>query len=123
MTEWHKYVAVQYPPAKYDNTNHKLTKPKGYSAHIIKAAPKPASTWAIPKMDSPGPGSYNAPESIEKQRWGKVKGQIKQTYFPPAFTDKAKKMTAFVPGSGHYKQMEAGKDKVARDVNFKYSRH
>ena len=123
MTDWHKYVAVQYPPAKYDTTKTSLTRPKVYATHIVKAAPKPASTWAIPKMDSPGPGSYNAPESMKSSQWASVKGQSKQTYFPPAFTDKAKKMTAFVPGCGHYKNMETAKDKVFKDTNFKYSRH
>lgn len=56
-------------------------------------------------------------------QWGKVKGQSKQTWFPPTFTDKHKAMLKHVPGSGHYKELEASKDKVARDTNFMYKRH
>ena len=66
FTEQTKWVATQYPPAKYDNTNMKVVKPKHFAAHIGKPEPKPTSTWVIPKESSPGPGSYNVPEAMEK---------------------------------------------------------
>lgn len=74
FTEQIKWVATQYPPAKYDNFNVVLVKPKKFAAHIGKPEPKPASTWVIPKESSPGPGSYNAPEAMQNAQWGKVKG-------------------------------------------------
>ena len=76
FTEHTKWIAQQYPPARYDNTNVKLVKPKTYAAKIDKLAPdsKATSTWVIPKESSPGPGSYNTPEAIKLQLWGKVKG-------------------------------------------------
>lgn len=123
FTEHKKWLALQVPPAKYNNTNLRWTKPKTYSAHVVKAEPKTGSTWVIPKQDGPGPGSYGVEQAIKESQWAKVKGQSKQTWFPPTFTDKAKEMLKHVPGSGHYKQLETGKDKVARDVNFMYKRH
>ena len=51
-------------PAKYDNTNMRWVKPRHFAATIGKAAPKPASTWVIPKEAGPGPGSYNTPEAM-----------------------------------------------------------
>ena len=30
-------------------------------------------TWKIPKMDEPGPGSYQVEEAIKKSQWAKVK--------------------------------------------------
>ena len=125
FTEHKKWVALQYPPAKYDNTNMKIVKPKTYAAKIDKLAPdsKATSTWVIPKESSPGPGSYNTPEAIKIAQWGKVKGQIKQTYHPPNFTDKHKKMLGHVPGAGTYKSMETAKDKAGKDPAFMYKRH
>ena len=65
---------MQVPPAKYNNTNLKWTKPKTYSAHVVKAEPKAASTWVIAKQDGPGPGSYGIEQAIKTSQWGKVKG-------------------------------------------------
>ena len=59
-------------------------------------------------MDGPGPGSYNEFDAVKKTQFAKAKGQSKQTYYPLTFTDKHKKMLAHIPGSGHYKNMEAG---------------
>ena len=123
FTEQSKWVATQYPPAKYDNTNMKVVKPKHFAAHIGKPEPKPTSTWVIPKEASPGPGSYNVPEAMEKGTWGKVKGQFKQTYHPPSFTQKHTKMLSHVPGVGAHKLLETAKDKVGKDTNFRYQRH
>ena len=44
-TDHKKWVAQQYPPAKYDNTNMKIVKPKHFAAHIGKPDPKGASSW------------------------------------------------------------------------------
>ena len=66
FTEHKKWLANQVPPAKYNNQNVKLVKPKTFSTHIAKAAPKAASTWAIPKCSEPGPGSYETSEAIVK---------------------------------------------------------
>ena len=124
FTDHKKWVASFVPPAKYNNTNVRWTKPKAFSCHIGKPeVAKGTSSWVIPKMDAPGPGAYNVPEAIKTAQWGKVKGQSKQTYFPMTFTDKHKKMFSHVPGSGHYKQVETATDRVAKDTNFKYKRH
>ena len=45
FTDHKKWLGVQVPPAKYDNTNVKLVKPKIFSTHMPKAQPKPAQTW------------------------------------------------------------------------------
>lgn len=61
-----KWLASQVPAAKYNNTNVKLTKPRtlGFNFNGSVMKPKsPSQTWVIPKMNEPGPGSYNAPES------------------------------------------------------------
>ena len=124
FTEHKKWLAVQVPPAKYVNTNVKLTKPRIFTLNIGKPdVPKGTSQWQIPKMDGPGPGSYNVPESIKNAQWGKIKGNPKQTNFPPTFTDRAKKMLAHVPGSGHYKNAEAAKDKSSKDAKLVLKRH
>lgn len=122
FTEHKKWLAVQVPPAKYQITNVKLTKPKTYSAHIVKPEPKTGSSWVIPKQDGPGPGSYKVEEAIKFQ-WAKVKGNSRQTWEPPCFTDKAKDMLKHVPGSGHYKQLETAQNKVCKDKSFIFKRH
>ena len=54
-----KWLAMQYPPAKYDNTNHKITKPRVLGMSWGKEpTPKSTQAWVIPKVDEPGPGSY-----------------------------------------------------------------
>jgi len=101
------WLASQVPPAKYDNSNLKLTKPRlrGFSfrGNPTTADSTTKSLWIIPKMNEPGPGSYNAPEAQTKAQWAKVKGTSRQTSNPPCFTDAHKKRFAHVPGSGHYK--------------------
>ena len=101
----------------------KWTKPKLFAGHIGKPTPKAASTWVIPKMDGPGPGSYNEEEALRATQWGRVLGQSKQTSFPLSFTERHKKMFAHVPGSGHYKALDTAELKAAKDTNFKYKRH
>jgi len=59
FTDHQKWLAHQVPPARYDVTNVKMTKPRLFSTHIKKADPKPAASFGVPKMDGPGPGSYN----------------------------------------------------------------
>ena len=66
FTEHKKWLANQVPPAKYNNQNVKLVKPKIFSTHIAKVDKKAASSWAIPKMNDPGPGSYDTSEAIVK---------------------------------------------------------
>ena len=48
FTEHVKWVAKQYPPAKYNNTNMKLVKPRIQARGFSKAemsSPKPTSSW------------------------------------------------------------------------------
>lgn len=87
------------------------------------STPAGTQAWVIPKVDQPGPGSYKVAESITNGLWGKIKGTTKKSENPPSFTDRHKKMLAFIPGPGHNKIAEAGKDKAAKDINFKYKRH
>ena len=61
-----KWLATKVPPAKYNNQNVKLVKPKIFSTHITKVDKKAVSTWQIPKMSDPGPGSYETTEAIVK---------------------------------------------------------
>ena len=70
-----------------------------------------------------GPGSYNVPEAITNGQWAKIKGTTKKSEFPKAFTDRHKHMLSHVPGPGGHKLDEAGKDKVAKDVNHTFKRH
>ena len=119
FTDHKKWVASFVPAAKYNNTNVKLTKPRTLGMGFGKVdTPKGTQSWVIPKMDQPGPGSYNVPESITNSQWAKIKGTAKKSAFPMSFVDRHKKMFAHVPGSGHYKNAEHGGLKVAKDVNF-----
>lgn len=124
FTEHKKWLAMQVPPARYANTNVKLTKPRTLGMSFGKpSTPKGSSSWVIPKMADPGPGSYNVSEAITTSQWAKIKGTTKKSAFPVCFTDRQKAMSAGVPGPGHNKTCEAAKDKVAKDVNFTYKRH
>ena len=103
--------------------NVKWTKPKTLGMGFGKPLePVGSQTWVIPKCGDPGPGSYNAPEAIKQGQWGKVKGTTKKSEFPVCFTDRQKKMLGFVPGPGHNKSAESGKDRVAKDINYTFKR-
>lgn len=52
------------PGAKYNNMNTKLTKPRINCASLGKPEPKTTSSWVIPKMNGPGPGSYDTEKAI-----------------------------------------------------------
>ena len=70
-----KWLTAQYPPAKYNNTNLKHTKPTVFAAKIMKPEqPKMPTSWAIQKDKSPGPGSYDTATAMRETQWGKVKG-------------------------------------------------
>ena len=43
---------------------------------------EPEKTWKIPKMDEPGPGSYQVEEAIKKSQWAKIKGHARMKVHP-----------------------------------------
>ena len=114
---------MQVPPAKYANTNVKLTKPKTLGMSFGKPmTPKGTQQWVIPKTSEPGPGTYNVPEAIKQAQWAKIKGATKKSEYPACFTDRQKKMLSYVPGPGHNKNTETAKDKVSKDIKFTFKR-
>ena len=111
-------------PKKDYNPNFKHVKPRLKSANFAsRNDEKPTSTWIIPKEDAPGPGSYNTSEAIVKQQWGQIKGQFKQGDFPLSFIKQRIKQFEHVPGSGHYKTLEAAEKKASQDKRYVYQRH
>ena len=78
-------------------------KPRSLAAKIIKPLSK--ESWQIPKMDGPGPGTYDIATSIKNAQWGAVKGPIKQSEALQCFTEKHSKLYKFIPGSGHYQNV------------------
>ena len=123
FTEHKQWVARQYPPAKYNNTNHKLTKPRGLAATMGRPPQKESQSWVIPKSADPGPGSYKVEEAFVQQQWGKVRGQARQTFFPKTFTDQHKMQYKDIPGSGHYKNLEKADKIIQKPTEFQYKRH
>lgn len=86
-------------------------------------SPKGKSAWMIPKSDDPGPGSYNTPEAIQNQQWAKIHGTTKKNAKPLCFTDRHRNMLKHVPGPGHNKMANVGKDKISKDPNLTVKRH
>ena len=86
-----------------------MVKPTIPATQILRPNSKPS--WQIPKMDGPGPGSYDVPKAIKESQWALVKGPIKSTQAKTCFTERHSKVYKYIPGSGHYKNLD-NHDKV-----------
>ena len=69
-------------------------------------------------MDGPGPGSYDTPKAIISTQWGKIKGPINQTEKAPCFTDRIRNSKKWVPGVGHYKNVDNHAKTLHKDREF-----
>ena len=74
FTEESKWHSMQTPFAKYDR-KFELTTTRPFTKIIHKAtSPISASTWKIPKLDNPGPGSYDYEGAFSKTQENSLTG-------------------------------------------------
>lgn len=65
FTDTSRWHSLQTPTAKYNPSRAQpFVKPRGLASHIIR--PQTKEPWQIPKMDGPGPGSYDTPAAIKQ---------------------------------------------------------
>jgi hypothetical protein len=108
----------QSPSAKYQLEKPlEIVKPKVFATKIHKPLSK--DSWQIPKMDGPGPGSYETTKAITETQWGNVTGFTKQMEKNMSYTDKIKLAKKWVPGAGTYKNIDNYATKLHKDKDFR----
>lgn len=107
FTDEAKWYAAQTPHYRYDNS-YTLVRPKSFTKTIHK--PTQTSSWRIPKeKEGPAPGLY---DSIKAHDYISKKKDFvldhKSTSKRTNFTDAQSKLVKYVPGMGHYKEIDNG---------------
>lgn len=66
-------------------------------------------------MDGAGPGSYDFPKSYDTTQRHKV-SMAKQTDNRVGFTDSYAKLYKYIPGMGHYKEVDRGLKVIGKET-------
>jgi len=98
-----------------------LTCPAEFHKKIHPAKEPPS--WRIAKEDGPAPGSYDtvtAEKSTQKRR---TEGPPERRQLRVIFTDTEAKRRKFVPGLGHYKELDKGLNAICKRPFDQAKRH
>ena len=120
LTDEIVFLAMQSPGSKYNlKLSERLVKPRTIYGRIQPENPDRKSTDKIKKSSDPDMGTYNMPESYRNtQLSGIEKNSFKMDKGKGAtFTDIVQKNSKWVPGVGHYKEVEKAYPRLSTSPN------
>mmetsp|Transcript_37467 Transcript_37467/g.36032 ORF Transcript_37467/g.36032 Transcript_37467/m.36032 type:complete len:100 (+) Transcript_37467:658-957(+) len=86
------------------NSSFSLTKPRIMAAKYYPSKEK-GLNYKVKKSDQPAPGSYDPDKSIIATQWTQRKSEFAKKKHQ-TFIDVVKKDKSFLPGVGHYKNVD-----------------
>lgn len=116
----HKWQAAQTPSANYDN-RYGLVRRALFEKKIYPAKEPPS--WRIAKEDGPAPGLYDVIKCEADTQKRRTQGPPKRDQLRVIFTDTEAKRRKYVPGMGHYKELDKGLNAISKRPGDMPNRH
>jgi hypothetical protein len=103
--------------------------PNKYNINLKNVKPRTSITTIYPvrrerftklvKDSKPGPTSYESPMALRKTKWSPPRGkvQMKEIKGSMVYLDRHIHLKKFIPGVGHYKNVEKAFDMTVRHTN------